>query len=268
MRALQAQGIGSDSYGKPPSKGLIISRAVDQPEWDLDVLLKAFDSEIEARERCEPIGTNPTDTSTPKKLLPGQTSKDKDISTGAALTNQTEKPAPVSCTFCKQGHPSTNCSTVTDINSRKSLLKQQGRCFVCLRRNHLARNCSPNKVCRICSGRHHMSICENANRDSGAPRNQPQGSSVVAPNREERRSSTTVYVDSNMSILLQTAIASVSTVQRPHPVVDMHVLFDSGSQRSYISEHARGKLNLLPKRKEKLLIKTFGCRGILCQGTE
>ena len=106
---VRALGIGSDLYGKllvpllieklPPSVQLIISRAVDQPEWDLDVLLKAFDSEIKARERCEPIGTNPTVTSTPKKPLPGQTSKDKDVSTGAALTNQTEKPAPVSCTF-------------------------------------------------------------------------------------------------------------------------------------------------------------------------
>ena len=61
-----------------------------------------------------------------------------------------------------------------------------------------------------------------------------------------------------MSILLQTVIASVSTVQQPHPVVNMRVLFDSGSQRSYISERVRGKLNLLAKRKEKLLIKTFG----------
>ena len=38
----------------------------------------------------------------------------------------------------------------------------------------------------------------------------------------------------------------------------MRVLFDSGSQRSYTSERARGKLNLPAKRKEKLLIKTFG----------
>ena len=67
VRALQALGIGSDSYGKllvsllmeklPLSMSLIISRAVDQPEWDLYVLLKAFDFEIEVRERCEPIGT-------------------------------------------------------------------------------------------------------------------------------------------------------------------------------------------------------------------
>ena len=64
---------------------LIISRAVDQPKWDLDVLLNAFDNEIEARERCEPIGTNPIDP----------------------LINQSEES--VTCTFCKQGHSSAGC---------------------------------------------------------------------------------------------------------------------------------------------------------------
>ena len=74
----------------------------------------------------------------------------------------------------------------------------------------------------------------------------------------ENKSSITVYVDSNTSILLQTAIAQVSRARQLHPVVNMRILFDSGSQRSYLSERAKAKLNLLPKRKEKLLIKTFG----------
>ena len=271
VRALQALGIQCESYGKllvpllmeklPPNMRLIISRAIDQPEWDLDVLLKAFDSEIEARERCESIGTNPSDSFTPKRPFSSQANKGKDVPTGATLTNQSEHP--ISCTFCKQSHPSASCGTVTDIGARRNLLKQQGRCFVCLRRNHLARNCSLNKACRICSGNHHMSICENANRGNGTSEIQSRGSSVVVSDRRERRSnenksSTTVYVDSNTSILLQTAIAPVSVVHQWHPVVNMRILFDSGSQRSYLSERARAKLNLLPKRKEKLLIKTFG----------
>ena len=118
-------------------------------------------------------------------------------------------------------------------------------------------------MCGICSGKHHMSICNNANRGSGTSEIQSRGSSVVSSGEGERRSnenktSTTVYVDSNTSILLQTAIAQVSRVHQLHPVVNMRILFDSGSQRSYISERAKAKLNLPPKRKEKLLIKTFG----------
>ena len=107
----------------PPNMRLIISRAIDQPEWDLDVLLKAFDSEIEARERCESIGTNPWDSF--KKPFSRQANKGKDVPTGATLTNQSEHP--ISCTFCKQSHPSASCGTVTDISARRNLLKQQGR---------------------------------------------------------------------------------------------------------------------------------------------
>ena len=72
----------------PPNMRLIISRAIDQPEWDLDVLLKAFDSEIEAKERCEPIGTNPSDSFTPNRPFSRQANKVKDVPTGATLTNQ------------------------------------------------------------------------------------------------------------------------------------------------------------------------------------
>ena len=68
IRALQAIGVENESYGKllipllmeklPANLRLIISRSIDKEEWDLDVLLRAFDSEIEARERCELIGNN------------------------------------------------------------------------------------------------------------------------------------------------------------------------------------------------------------------
>jgi len=36
------------------------------------------------------------------------------------------------------------------------------------------------------------------------------------------------------------------------------IIFDRSRQRGYLSERAKAKLNLLPKRKEKLLIKTLG----------
>ena len=89
VRALQALGINSESYGKlliplfmeklPLNMRLIISRAVDQPKWDLAVLLNAFDNEI-ARERCEPIGTNPTNLPTSKKPFSVPSRKAKEFS--------------------------------------------------------------------------------------------------------------------------------------------------------------------------------------------
>ena len=116
-----------------------------------------------------------------------------------------------------------------------------------------------------------------ANSSRVISENAAQGSNVTTvneANRRENKSSTTVCVDSNTSILLQTANASVSRIHQPHPAVTIRILLDRGSQRSYISERVKEKLDLFPKRKEKLLIKrkrrlkrVWHCQ-ILCQSIE
>ena len=37
--------------------------------------------------------------------------------------------------------------------------EMQARCFVCLRKGHIARQCNSRSRCPHCSGRHHGSIC-------------------------------------------------------------------------------------------------------------
>ena len=51
------------------------------------------------------------------------------------------------CTYCKQSHPSNSCKIVTNSAARKDLLIKQGRCFVCLRKDHLSRNCPSKNQC-------------------------------------------------------------------------------------------------------------------------
>ena len=72
---------------------------------------------------------------------------------------------------------------------------------------------------------------------------------------------TTVYVDSNTSALLQTAVGEVSSVNQPYTCLAMRILFDSGSQWGYMTKRARNKLSLSAMRIEKLVIKTFGCEN-------
>jgi len=79
--------------------------------------------------------------------------------------------------------------------------------------------------------------------------------------RTEERTSLTEYVDSNTSVMLQTAASEVSRVNQPHTALTMRILFDTGSQQSYIMELARNKLSLSAIKTEKLLIKTFGCNN-------
>ena len=104
-----------------------------------------------------------------------------------------------------------------------------------------------------------MSICGNAKCTTARQEGGSVISTEVSGRREvqERKSLTTVYVDSK-SVLLQTAIGEVSSVNQRHTGLTMRIKFDSGSQQGYMTEHARNKLNLSAVKTEELLIKTFG----------
>ena len=70
------------------------------------------------------------------------------------MTNQFS----IRCAFCQKPHYSASCEDVCDVNKRKEILKRDGRCFVCLRKGHISKQC--DKRCRKCQGLHHQSICK------------------------------------------------------------------------------------------------------------
>ena len=72
-----------------------------------------------------------------------------------------------------------------------------------------------------------------------------------------KKSSLINLANNSGSILLQTAYINVSNLstQKEDKVC---VLFDTGSQRSYISNELRNYLKLSVLRKERIFIKTFG----------
>ena len=53
-------------------------------------------------------------------------------------------------------------------------------------------------------------------------------------------------------------MVSVFPVDNSEEAINVRLLFDSGSQRSYISDRLRNRLRLPTVKTEKLLIKTFG----------
>jgi len=63
------------------------------------------------------------------------------------------------CCYCRQIHPSVSCKMITDVAHRKSILKKTGRCFVCLKRHHMSKDCCSPVLCAKCNGHHHTSVC-------------------------------------------------------------------------------------------------------------
>ena len=107
------------------------------------------------------------------------------------------------CVYCDKDHVSSSCTTVTDIAARKEVLRKSGRCYVCLKRHHLSRDCRSTYNCRKCRGRHHVSICarpskKNDGRPPTTQENDKHGGDRATP-------VTTTLVSSQIPILLQTA---------------------------------------------------------------
>jgi len=141
---------------------LIISRHIREDEWTLDAIMKVTEVEITARERA--LGN----------LCHGPRKTIKDpLTASSLLTSGSGTPK---CCCCFQSHASSSCRTVTDASERKQILRT-GRCFVCLRKNHMNRECRSAVKCNKCNGRYHVSICS---RGQGKP---PQSSGTMQPTR-------------------------------------------------------------------------------------
>ena len=241
--------------------------------WDINELMAAFKEELEAREKSKFVGGNINVVE--KSWL--KSKKVHDPSTAAAL-HVTER-VQTNCYFCNhQGHKSFNCILVTDPERRREILKRKGRCFVCLRTGHVANHCQSELKCNKCNGRHHGSLCRsgfhlppagnNVTQPSTSHVTQPSTSHVTQPSTSQPSSgatavdqsqgtTSTLYVNAKTSVLLQTATATVSN---PNSLKSLQarVIFDSGSQRSYISSRVRNALELPSLHLENLVIKTFG----------
>ena len=53
----------------------------------------------------------------------------------------------------------SDCGSVTDVGERKRIVVKAGRCYNCLKKGHIGRDCRSPSKCSNCEGRHHLSIC-------------------------------------------------------------------------------------------------------------
>ena len=281
IRSLKTLGVTSDSYGSllspvllkklPQDLRLIISRKIVGREMKLDELLELVEEELVARERTM---VNPM-PAPPRGSTPH---------TAATLMSGTPSSNPT-CSFCRQPHASVSCSKIPNITDRKQALLRAGRCFMCLRRGHRGRECRSGIRCRNCNGRHHVSICEGtrggqpSGQNNAAPSNNtpmtnssstglnpgalpfttvPTTSSITAPTTS---TASILCTGAQQAVLLQTARTAAHNPHKPQCKMEVRILLDRGSQRSYISQQVQEKLSLLPVGEQKLSIATFGAEG-------
>ena len=156
---------------------------------------------------------------------------------------------------------------MSQLEARKQVLRKAGRCYSCVRRGHLGRNCRSSSKNRLCQDRHHTSIC------STTPEVSSQTTTVVAPSAEKTHLALnpsvpefppntvhTLYVGTPKPVLLQTATAWTYNPYDHGKNEKLRIVMDGGSQPSYIAEAARKALHLPTADKRRLTIAAFGSK--------
>ena len=247
VRGLRALGVSSESYGEllmsillnnlPPEIRPIISRELLGVAWNLDNMMEVTETELSARQRAI--------ASSPKSMGPGPS-----LPTAAAFMTPTHP----SCVYRGQAHPSNHCSVASSAETRKQSLRRSGRCFVCLQRNHVSRNCPSSLRCKHCHGKHHDSICVCLHSQGTS------GGSSSSASAHGDAATPVLYVNTQTPVLLQTVKIRVYDANGSHSTLGVRALLDGGSQRTYVTSRIQKMLSLPTSHTETVSIKTFGSK--------
>ena len=142
----------------------------------------------------------------------------------------------------------------------------------------MARECNSQIKCLKCNGKHHVAVCQDQNNGfSRRPHNtsgdqrstqqttqeanvstssqNPEAQPFVSTQWNMNQGTVGFYVNAHMQILLQTARAIVSRPYQSQIPVSARISFDSGSQRTFIINTLKDKLQLSILNSEQLMIK-------------
>jgi hypothetical protein len=153
------------------------------------------------------------------------------------------------CEVCGRSHLTSKCWNLVKVDHDKKveLLRKKGLCFRCLRRGHLADSCSLK--CTRCQGNHNFLLCK-ADKLSSA--DLKEKSVDTATTTVSHTGLATVV---NKSVLMQVVPVLVKGC---NGLVKANVLFDSGSDRSYVSSGLVRRVRPSFKGSESVSYATFG----------
>ena len=268
IHGLESLDVYPESYGdllipivmkKLPEKvRRIMLRSHDETTWTLADLRKQLRHEVETREKSS-LGQSDKEVSAPNPPFNSKFPTAGALFSGA-LGGENSKN---DCTFCDGPHPSDSCKIVPAVDQRLEFLRNQKRCFRCFKKGHMSKSCYSKKRCSRCNGKHHSALCKSAGIDGHKPSGKVPTEENTSKRNPEKEDSTVLEGStlvgsthtSKDTILLQSALVDVAAGSRS---CQARLLFDSGSQRTFISQHLANKIGAQPFKKEELLMSTFG----------
>ncbi|KFM65649.1 hypothetical protein X975_19634, partial [Stegodyphus mimosarum] len=258
IRNLNSLGVASGSYGHllcpillkliPPDIALEFNRRrAKSSDWDINELITFIKEEIESREVTMHLNSSVRISHDKPEKYRHQNFK-LNIPTASALSTSVKN----NCFFCSSSEHNSNFCESLSVPEKRKKLKNDGRCFVCFRKFHIAAKCKLlNEPCKICGSKfHHVSICMKSNeKPPDVPKNESD-TIVTSVSQCEIKNS-----DLFNEVVLQTCCVKISSDLKSKFAL---CLFDSGSQRTFITKELTSYLKPPVVRKEKLLVYSFG----------
>jgi len=133
------------------------------------------------------------------------------------------------------------------VTARTDALRTEGRCFLCLAKGHS----TVSRRCRHCKRKHHQSICRETGENQGVGNNS-EGTTIANMANPSN-------VTPRCRVFLQTARTQACASDN-QDLVPVRVLFDGGSERSYVTTDLQQRLRLTSLKKERLKLNTFGTK--------
>ncbi|KAK3889709.1 hypothetical protein Pcinc_006275 [Petrolisthes cinctipes] len=290
--SLEALGVKGDQYGVVLTP-VILSRLPQEirMEWsrdgsghegDLHWLMSFLQNELERRERSDSYRDGCRYDEARGGPLPSEKRK-VPPSTASALVSSSS-PGMTNCVFCGKQHPSEKCFSAKKLTRDELVekLRTLGLCFRCLEKGHISRGCKHK--CSKCQGYHNVLFClkgqlkvTSNNVPSVNESVQPAGDSVPVTS-DSRTQSPVSYVGvalcktqkgsehlKSTCCVLQTA--KVRVINGEGKSVDATVLFDTGSDRSYVSKSLVKNVRPTWLNSEPISYSAFGnnsSQGHMC----
>ncbi|XP_071039911.1 uncharacterized protein [Parasteatoda tepidariorum] len=259
IRSLQSMNVTKGSYGNllcpvilqklPEDLNLDYNKnRKSSVDFDIDELISFIRKEVECREASHVLSNSSKKQSVHFETQQRSESHSKHnynrkFSSSSALVSASNN---IFCLFCNsKNHESKDCSLT--IEEKKQMLKDQFRCFRCLKKYHTSKKCWNKCICTLCKKQHSELICDKSAINNESKEKNDTLASVTASCVSKRKQNEMIYLQTSLAYLIYGNVKKF-----------VRILFDSGSHRSFLKRDICNELNLRTIKTERLHVFGFG----------
>nr|XP_046910230.1 uncharacterized protein LOC124491601 [Dermatophagoides farinae] len=162
------------------------------------------------------------------------------------------------CIFCGQLHFHIHCPVPYD--QKMQVLNKEKRCYRCAGKGHGTRECTRIFKCNKCGSNHQSFLCKGTSKNNQQTSNQTAVKSLIASETQPSSSATPSTEDTATSALANSECTSqyLQTMTIVIKGTKTRIIFDSGSEISFITNQLVNKLNLPKFKNDPIRVNGYG----------